>query len=1294
MLRTKRHSVGTVPEAGKLDALLGAGPPGVGASSSAGTAARSPGATTRLSGGSTDGESVLNKPAATPSTSTTDLDSRKATAPPQIKYDENSNERSVEVEPLSDTSLGASKHKTFSDPPSESDSSTATEDTRTPAEDTRTPAERSLAKLFGKRKSVNREKVFVDGVEFVPADSAVLVTDPPKASEVGEVSSAATEEGEKPKGAEPRKEEVTEKKETQLEQEKPQTDKPEKQSSEIVRHKETETVVTQPSVEPLVKQQAETVKTVTFAQQEVTVERGQQRTEGEKLATQRGTEAARPVQKLTETVKPQFHEIFGNSPTKESNVSPVGHTVTQVSTKTEEKKKKEESSKSKKESKSKGKNKDKDKAKNKEKEEKKEREKREKERKEREKREKEIEKKNKKDKRKSAPPVFPDESPRPRSATHSGATSPPQEKPTPSPEKPHKRRSLKSTFALLRPRSSTHSGSSPRPQSVSESTPSAPPRKQSKKRRQAPEPPSGAASPASLEGTPLSREEKAARRISSPPQLQHGSPGTPPGSTTSSSSVTPATSPSKPPRRPSRKSPAPPPPVDIPPFRSPASPSRGAVPAAAPRPPSPEDLPDVFGSVDNLGRYDQLRPPGSSSRRRAGSLENILQPIAAQQQQQLGDEDPNDPIAPPRIRRKQRMRLSDIRGKSRSGSENSETESPERWRRGIPPRSGHLATGAASGSDSLSELELEMEARKRELDRMRQKFSARRGADLHQSDAYLDVGGDSSDSTQHEVSYHNMEVNSPTRRTNTNLKTVLRFDEDHDDSVRPYKPFIGSSRTRDQNKSSNNNASSKVVLSFTEDQDDSRTYDGVVLLSKRRLGEDGVPAPAPGPAPPRTFIDGRPEVDTWDRGGGDGPGPGPLHLDVDPRYGSSSPAIGNISPRSGMTAEEEYVIGGRDRGHSSSASSVGGRLNAHFSSTEFNVDSHDDSISNYNDSVSSTDVFSFQPKSETDGHASDSDISDNAGSFHATFEPRINDDGETDSGITLVSYHHNKSSPDQRRGFAVSPRVSQLQQQQQGSPSPSHSPSPPPIPRSAPPDAPPGRGGGEADSDSTSEGGWYSPQVSRARFPGSTTTTTTSTSITLDNSAPWEPKSTPADHAPAHYTMDPITGLKRTGAASATDKAMVFMHKTEPTIRVKKKEDGVNPAAEQERLNILDEMKVRTRRAETWLPADELPRAPEKTSSERAYDERRTNLKELAERYRVEVPYEEARFQQQQREREKDKKPPQPGQCVCACVRVGVCLCVCVRVCVRSCGSVCVCVCVGVGACVCVSVCLCECVCA
>ena len=135
---SKRHSLGTLPEAGKFESI-----PGLTALSVTSWTL------------SSDSGGVFPKSAAEIIT----------------KYDENSNERTVEVDQLSDSSLGSPKNRTLADvsnQPQESDSSTA--------EDTRSPAERSLAKLFGKRKSLNREKAVVDSSEYYIAESASSLT--------------------------------------------------------------------------------------------------------------------------------------------------------------------------------------------------------------------------------------------------------------------------------------------------------------------------------------------------------------------------------------------------------------------------------------------------------------------------------------------------------------------------------------------------------------------------------------------------------------------------------------------------------------------------------------------------------------------------------------------------------------------------------------------------------------------------------------------------------------------------------------------------------------------------------------------------------------------------------------------------------------------------------------------------------------------------------------------------------------------------------------------------------------
>ena len=365
--------------------------------------------------------------------------------------------------------------------------------------------------------------------------------------------------------------------------------------------------------------------------------------------------------------------------------------------------------------------------------------------------------------------------------------------------------------------------------------------------------------------------------------------------------------------------------------------------------------------------------------------------------------------------------------------------------------------------------------------------------------------------------------------------------------------------------------------------------------------------------------------------------------------------------------------------------------------------------------------------SDLSGHNTDSDVSDNEGTFSATFEPRVNDAASEDSGIALVSYHRKQGSPDRSKiragsrasedggsavlissrplesaeysgtsymdlygpkaglsspsmptspthggrklsgsglspGSAVYPRVGELQYSA-SSPPVSHSPSPPPLPGTEPPTGAPTAGRTyRSDSDSAGEGSstigstWREspvlPSPSGVHYVNSNqhqlshsvsantqeheryqNIANKSGSLIYDSS--WDPKSGSIGSGgagskggstgskgvnsnsrgvrDAHgYTMDPITGLKRTGCASPADKAMLFVQSTEPQIRIKKKEDGsLNTDAERERLNILDEMRVKKKKSEHWLPDEEIPKTNvEKTLSERAYEERRAHVKE------------------------------------------------------------------------------------
>ncbi len=378
------------------------------------------------------------------------------------------------------------------------------------------------------------------------------------------------------------------------------------------------------------------------------------------------------------------------------------------------------------------------------------------------------------------------------------------------------------------------------------------------------------------------------------------------------------------------------------------------------------------------------------------------------------------------------------------------------------------------------------------------------------------------------------------------------------------------------------------------------------------------------------------------------------------------------------------------------------------------------------DAGTPTDSSSLSPSrgvvshSDLSGHNTDSDVSDNEGTFSATFEPRVNDAASEDSGIALVSYHKKHKSPDRsgarsgskgseeggsavlissrplesaeysgasymdlygpkagvrsppeptspphgrklsggglNPGSAVYPRVGELQYSA-SSPPDSHSPSPPPLPGTEPPTgAPAGGRSYRSDSDSAGEGSstigspWREsatqPSTGGVHYANSNQLSSNSGehdrykniasksgSLIYDSS--WDPKSgssasvtgskgvhSRVGREPSGYTMDPITGLKRTGYASPSDKAMLFAQATEPQIRIKKKEDGsLNTDAERERLNILDEMRVKKKKSEHWLPEDEIPKTNvEKTQSERAYEERRAHVKEKEKEYQVQHP--------------------------------------------------------------------------
>ena len=118
--------------------------------------------------------------------------------------------------------------------------------------------------------------------------------------------------------------------------------------------------------------------------------------------------------------------------------------------------------------------------------------------------------------------------------------------------------------------------------------------------------------------------------------------------------------------------------------------------------------------------------------------------------------------------------------------------------------------------------------------------------------------------------------------------------------------------------------------------------------------------------------------------------------------------------------------------------------------------------------------------------------------------------------------------------------------------------------------------------------------------------------------------------------MDPVTGLRRTQVSTPIEKALKFVQETEPSFRVKKlqqsapatdelDDDGSNiltgfktraQEIEEERLEILDEMRIRKKTLQHWLSDDTSDVTPtsgggeDKTESERLYEERKKKLQQ------------------------------------------------------------------------------------
>ncbi len=447
---------------------------------------------------------------------------------------------------------------------------------------------------------------------------------------------------------------------------------------------------------------------------------------------------------------------------------------------------------------------------------------------------------------------------------------------------------------------------------------------------------------------------------------------------------------------------------------------------------------------------------------------------------------------------------------------------------------------------------------------------------------------------------------------------------------------------------------SKVVLNFNEDVDDTSTYENVTFLSSRPIGEyhDEVSEVQP----QKTVLNVSNEPDSEDivyenvRLQNS-----KIILDLDShQYIPEVKSGQDLASKSRMTDSQERIYGEQQDTENVIS---GNKVNLVFHSSDHDMSSYD--ISNYRRSEDNTQVESLGlPRSELEGHTDDSDLSDNEGTFCATFEPRMTEDiDEEDSGITLVSYHPNKSVAD---ADDESPRESDSERSFPDKTSTevnltltrSYSPEIKPIPREglvnltqvspleahhsvfrpqstiSPQSA--GKDGGHHRPDNK-------PQVVTLRLgdkPGSSsdikqlelraTSSRSALSPTLPDykSSTVNAKSSPPDIvSQTPYTgisgMDPVTGLKKTGLITPVDKAHKFVQNTEPSFRVKRKDDasttpGSGPKSkelENQRKTLLDSMRVRRKKMEAWVPEYEENNKntyqPSKTESEMKYEERK-----------------------------------------------------------------------------------------
>ena len=839
--------------------------------------------------------------------------------------------------------------------------------------------------------------------------------------------------------------------------------------------------------------------------------------------------------------------------------------------------------------------------------------------------------------------------------------------------------------------------------------PKVPPRKYSPRKKSEPcspiSPTPSASPPQSLR--PHSYSEPVLVRGDSSPSISSPSP---PPSTASSSASTPVSSPSKPVRRfPKRttKRRAPPPPVN----RDLLDPNRRAsAPVITP-----------------------LRTPESR------------QPRPRPQSAYLPSEFGSPPVPPPRTKRKSKAKLSDLHRENNLTEAQRLSLNRKRYSLGDLDLLEYTEEVTVQGRDlddvSLVPVGSAMDAdnRRLELEQMRAQFFGRSAPAVsptsvevappqssHTSIAVLQDDDDDLDDS----APPSLPVSPPPGSFNDNFiaphksRVVVKLSDDSptSPSVSPMNPLYEPVESPNHAKDGSN-VRSKVVLNFNDDVDDSTTYENVMFINSRPLGE--LPSVADSGNYTDSEVSSSLLAASSDQDSLERP-KSKVILDLDSHQYVPQMLDRQDTPES-LLAEDPLddplmtsLIEAETKGPLVEVS----RPTTLKLGSDLDVSSYD-SYSNYGESEVSVLESLGVPRSELDGHSDDSDLSDAEGTFQATFEPHLTQDIEEqedsgpDSGITLVSYLPNEhshspvnvdysrpprriSTPPPPMGYSDDPLAIKL------SPAPSpmpvhHSPAPkvttptpplehpkhvdtpapwharprsrsppnphphsPPHPRPRSPphprpreESPPAevRRAKSSPDVSTPERQSrsmtteprvtltrsYSPEIKPiardglihlsqlplgapqpaqyqqgptagppGRGPRASDKTaefsTTPFSTTAPSSGGHRSPATPdvvTDNKPA---MDPLTGLRKTGLITPVDKGHQFASHTEPSFRVRRKDELSSRQAEleNERQSLLDEMRVRRKKVEAWMPSPETEIAPVlETASEKKYRERK-----------------------------------------------------------------------------------------